>query len=203
MLQGYGWGVPKLMFMGPSLTFMMVYIWSRRNPDVRMSFLGLFNFDAPFLAWVILGFGTFRLLSCLSRFRVFKSHRKQRVCVGKAQTVAIAGFFGFLLLFSVTLLTAGLLRCAFLSSIVADLSSSSGSSLSSSFIGLDRAGWILGQNPVPDLLGIAVGHVYFFLDSVLPGNGGPHLLATPALLQRIFAEAPRPQDFGGNGQRLH
>lgn len=62
---------------------------------------------------------------------------------------------------------------------------------------------MLGQDPVPDLLGIAVGHVYYFLDSVLPANNGPRLLATPAFFQRIFAEAPRPQDFGGNGQRLH
>lgn len=62
VLQGYGWPVPKLMFMGPSLTFMMVYIWSRRNPDLRMSFLGLFDFDAPFLAWVILGFGRIHFL---------------------------------------------------------------------------------------------------------------------------------------------
>ena len=31
-------------FLGSSLAFMMVYVWARRNDDVRMSFLGLFNF---------------------------------------------------------------------------------------------------------------------------------------------------------------
>lgn len=35
---------------------MLVYIWSRRNPQVRMSFLGILNFNAPYLPWVLLGF---------------------------------------------------------------------------------------------------------------------------------------------------
>jgi len=48
---------PKLIFMGPSLAFAVVYVFSRRNPHVNMSFLGLFNFTAPYLPWVIFGFG--------------------------------------------------------------------------------------------------------------------------------------------------
>jgi Derlin-2/3 len=43
-------------FLGSSLTFMMVYVWGRRNPSVRMSFLLLFNFTAPYLPWVMLIF---------------------------------------------------------------------------------------------------------------------------------------------------
>lgn len=51
--------LPKLMFLGPSLVFMIVYVWSRdeANKNVVMSFLGLFNFTAPYLPWVILGVG--------------------------------------------------------------------------------------------------------------------------------------------------
>eukprot|EP00966_Prymnesium_polylepis_P284156 6564454-Prymnesium_polylepis.2 len=30
----------------------MVYVWGRRNEYVRMRFLGLFQFRAPFLPWV-------------------------------------------------------------------------------------------------------------------------------------------------------
>ena len=45
------------MFLGPSLAFMIVYVWARRNPFMRMSFLGLFEFDAPYLPWVMMGFG--------------------------------------------------------------------------------------------------------------------------------------------------
>jgi Derlin-2/3 len=45
-----------LYFLGLSLTFMMVYVWGRRNEHVRLSFLGLFPFTAPYLPWVLLGF---------------------------------------------------------------------------------------------------------------------------------------------------
>jgi len=43
-------------FLGSSLTFMMVYLWGRRNEYVRMSFLGLFPFTAPYLPWILLSF---------------------------------------------------------------------------------------------------------------------------------------------------
>jgi len=43
-------------FLGSSLTFMMVYVWGRRNEDVRMSLLGVFSFTAPYLPWVMLMF---------------------------------------------------------------------------------------------------------------------------------------------------
>lgn len=43
-------------FLGSSLTFMMTYVWGRRNEDVRMSFLGVLSFKAPYLPWVMLGF---------------------------------------------------------------------------------------------------------------------------------------------------
>uniref|UniRef100_A0A2N9ISD6 Derlin n=1 Tax=Fagus sylvatica TaxID=28930 RepID=A0A2N9ISD6_FAGSY len=39
-----------------SLTFMMVYVWSKQNPFIHMSFLGLFTFTAAYLPWVLLGF---------------------------------------------------------------------------------------------------------------------------------------------------
>ena len=43
-----------IQFLGSSLTFMMVYVWGRRNAAVHMSFLGLFTFSAPYLPWVLL-----------------------------------------------------------------------------------------------------------------------------------------------------
>jgi Derlin-2/3 len=43
-------------FFGSSLTFMMVYLWGRRNPAERLSFLWIFSFTAPYLPWVLLGF---------------------------------------------------------------------------------------------------------------------------------------------------
>jgi Derlin-2/3 len=43
-------------FLGSALTFMMSYVWGRRNEDVTMSLFG-FTFTAPYLPWVMLGFG--------------------------------------------------------------------------------------------------------------------------------------------------
>ncbi len=45
----------------------------------------------------------------------------------------------------------------------------------------------MGNSPVNDLLGIAVGHLFYFLVDVLPQTQGRHFLATPA-----FLSAPRP-----------
>jgi Der1-like family len=33
-----------------------VYVWGRRHQYVNLSFLGIFNFTAPYLPWVLLGF---------------------------------------------------------------------------------------------------------------------------------------------------
>lgn len=33
-----------------------VYVWGRRHPYVNLSFLGIFNFTAPYLPWVLLAF---------------------------------------------------------------------------------------------------------------------------------------------------
>merc|ERR1719171_213441 len=84
----------------------MVYVWARHNEDVRMSFLGLFNFRAPFLPWVLLGFSV-----------------------------------------------------------------------------------LLGNSPSVDLMGIAVGHLYFFLDDVYPytraGRGRRPLRTPPRVLRAL------------------
>lgn len=44
------------MFLGTTLSSTLVYIWSRRNPDTRLSFLGLLTFKAPWLPWVLVAF---------------------------------------------------------------------------------------------------------------------------------------------------
>lgn len=45
-----------LHFLGSALTFMIVYVWGRRNEEVKMSFLGIFTFNAPYIPWVMLTF---------------------------------------------------------------------------------------------------------------------------------------------------
>lgn len=46
----------QVHFLGSALTFMMAYVWGRRNEDVKMSFLGFLTFHAPYLPWVMLAF---------------------------------------------------------------------------------------------------------------------------------------------------
>lgn len=46
----------NLHFLGHALTFMMTYVWGRRNPEVKMVFLGVLQFNAPYLPWVMLTF---------------------------------------------------------------------------------------------------------------------------------------------------
>ncbi|XP_026117470.1 derlin-3 [Carassius auratus] len=118
----------NLFFLGQAFTIMLVYIWSRRNPYIRMNFFGLLNFQAPFLPWVLMGFSL-----------------------------------------------------------------------------------LLGNSIVIDLLGIGVGHIYYFLEDVFPNQpGGRKLLTTPGIFRVLFDMpqedpnyAPLPEDQSGisqNGQ---
>ena len=107
----------KIKFLGHPLAFMFVYVWARgvEQRHLRMSLLGLFPFNAPYLPWV-------------------------------------------LLLFSL-------------------------------FIG----------NPIEtDLLGIVVGHLYYFLDVVYPqvatirGWSIRHILVTPDIIHYLCGTLRRP-----------
>uniref|UniRef100_A0A8C4EXP3 Derlin n=1 Tax=Dicentrarchus labrax TaxID=13489 RepID=A0A8C4EXP3_DICLA len=90
----------NVFFLGQAFIIMLVYVWSRRHPLIRMNFFGLLNFQAPFLPWVLMGFSL-----------------------------------------------------------------------------------LLGNSIVVDLLGISVGHMYYFLEDVFPHQpGGRKLLMTPELL---------------------
>ncbi|XP_064612393.1 derlin-2-like [Liolophura sinensis] len=120
----------NLVFLGSAFTIMLVYVWSRRNPYVRMNFFGLMNFQAPYLPWVLLGFSL-----------------------------------------------------------------------------------LLGNSIIIDLMGIAIGHIYFYLEDVFPQQpGGFKILKTPAFLTSIFdapvedpnynppAEDDRPGGFNWGNQ---
>ncbi|XP_072462860.1 derlin-3 isoform X2 [Notamacropus eugenii] len=102
----------SLFFLSQAFTLMLVYVWSRRNPYIRMNFFGL-NFQAPFLPWVLMAFSL-----------------------------------------------------------------------------------LLGNSILVDLLGIAVGHIYYFLEDVFPNQpGGKKLLLTPSFLKVLF-DAPEDPNYG-------
>ncbi|XP_023576719.1 derlin-3 isoform X6 [Octodon degus] len=93
----------SLFFLGQALMAMLVYVWSRRSPQVRVNFFGL-TFQAPFLPWALMGFSL-----------------------------------------------------------------------------------LLGNSILVDLLGIAVGHIYYFLEDVFPNQpGGKRLLLTPGFLKLLL-----------------
>ncbi|KAF2107583.1 Der1-like family-domain-containing protein [Lophiotrema nucula] len=46
----------SMAFLGTALSSTLIYIWSRKNPDTMLSFLGLIVFRAPYLPWVLLCF---------------------------------------------------------------------------------------------------------------------------------------------------
>nr|XP_055024610.1 stromelysin-3 [Misgurnus anguillicaudatus] len=103
----------NLFFLGQAFTIMLVYVWSRRNPYIRMNFFGLLNFQAPFLPWVLMGFSL-----------------------------------------------------------------------------------LLGNSIVIDLLGIGVGHIYYFLEDVFPNQpGGRKLLATPGIFRALFDAPPEDPNY--------
>ncbi|KAI3634726.1 hypothetical protein MIR68_007107 [Amoeboaphelidium protococcarum] len=98
-----------LMFLGSPLTFTLTYLWSRRNPDIVVSFLGLLDFKAPYMPFVMLTF---------------------------------------------------------------------------SFV-------LGGKLPLGDLLGICIGHFYYFFEDVyprLPQSNGVHYLRAPDILKAAFHE---------------
>ncbi|XP_017778046.1 PREDICTED: derlin-2 [Nicrophorus vespilloides] len=119
-----------LLFLGQAFTIMLVYVWSRRNPFVRMNFFGIINFHAPYLPWVLFGFSL-----------------------------------------------------------------------------------LLGNPVYVDLMGIAVGHIYYFLEDVFPNQpGGFRILRTPQFLkylldgqqnqpEYVMMEEDRPGGFEWGNER--
>lgn len=93
----------NVQFLGSALAFMMVYVWGRRHQYVNLSFLGIFNFTAPYLPWVLLAFSL-----------------------------------------------------------------------------------VLGNSPVVDLMGMAAGHVYYFLEDVYPRMTNRRPLKTPSFIRALF-----------------
>ncbi|GFO32798.1 derlin [Plakobranchus ocellatus] len=103
----------NLVFLGSAFTMMLVYVWSRRNPYIRLNFFGLMNFQAPFLPWVLLGFSL-----------------------------------------------------------------------------------LIGNSVIIDLMGIAIGHMYFFLEDVFPQQrGGFKVLKTPGFLKNLLDPPADHEDY--------
>ncbi|XP_065324371.1 derlin-2-like isoform X2 [Gordionus sp. m RMFG-2023] len=110
----------NILFLGQAFTIMLVYIWSRRNPYIRMNFFGLLTFQAPYLPWVILAFSL-----------------------------------------------------------------------------------LLGNSILIDLVGISVGHIYYFLEDIFPNQtNGFKILKTPKFIIYLFDFAGRDTDEANDEYEL-
>lgn len=76
-------------FLGSSLTFMMVYVWGRRHQYVNLSFLGIFNFTAPYLPWVLLAFSV--MLGSSPKVDLLGMVAGEWQCMARAAAAAAVG----------------------------------------------------------------------------------------------------------------
>lgn len=123
-----------LPFFAGSLVFMLLYLWSRENPNANTSIMGMIKMKAFYLPW-----------------------------------------------------------------------------------GMMALEALMGGSVVPDLLGVVVGHLYYFLTVLQPRAGGPRLISTPAAVRTLCValfghaggagggdtpRAPARAFGGGRGRRL-
>lgn len=60
---------------------------------------------------------------------------------------------------------------------------------------------LLGSSPVGDLIGISVGHMYYFLLEILPVTHGTQLLSTPEFVSNMFESAQYSTSYTPAGER--
>ena len=62
----------------------------------------------------------------------------------------------------------------------------------------------LGSSPTTDLLGVAAGHAFYFLNDVYPTMTDRKLLSTPRIVKRLFNQVDGPEGevwgAGGNAR---
>lgn len=49
--------LPRMLFLGPSYSIFILYVWAKFHADVRMNLFGLLPFSAPWFPYVIMAFG--------------------------------------------------------------------------------------------------------------------------------------------------
>jgi len=63
----------------------------------------------------------------------------------------------------------------------------------------------MGGFPLVEIVGVVVGHLYFFLTELYPRNSGKIILTTPSFLHSLFPDENREARRGvwGRGYRLN
>ena len=145
-------------FLGSALAFMMVYVWGRRNEHVRMSFLGLSPFRAPYLRWGLLGWSA-RAEQRRAGRRETESRRDEAPLRARGAAPRRPPLPA--LRSASPVLPGG--------DCWRDLAGRGGRGVPTAPLPLPPPRQVmLGNSPSVDLMGIGVGHIYFFLEAVLP-----------------------------------
>lgn len=56
-----------------------------------------------------------------------------------------------------------------------------------------------GAMPIPSLVGIGASHIYYYLTTTYPSQGGRRYLSTPSFLQRMFPPSVQQRGFTTGG----
>ena len=134
----------SMPFTAVPLVFMLMYVWSRYNPNSQVSLYGVLKLQSFYLV---------RLWACV----------RACACVRR----------------SVDRSKANCARHAFNNPMPAHPAPAQPWAMVAITM-------LLGNDPIPDLVGIAVGHVYYFLVELYPRAGGPALLNTPKWFESMF-----------------
>jgi len=105
----------QMFTLGMGLIMMILYVWSRKNPNVDMSFFFGLRFKSAYFPWVLMGFSL-----------------------------------------------------------------------------------LMGGFPMAEIIGVIVGHIYFYLEDIYPLTGGRRLLHTPQFLLNFFGQRPIQRGFEQN-----
>lgn len=152
---------------------MLVYVWSRRHPLIRMNFFGLLNFQAPFLPWVLMGFSLLlgnSIVVDLLGIKHSSEYHNLYISNLQYQVIKYSGCRRPTLQFHITVLY--LKR----------------KTVSNTLKWSSKKTFLTYWSFKPDdeflpSSGISVGHMYYFLEDVFPNRpGGRKLLMTPELL---------------------
>lgn len=172
----------SVRFLGPSLSFMLVYVWARKNPYTNLSFLGVFNFTAPFLPWVLLAFsvmlggsplvdllGMLAGATCVPICRCWvpsQASLLQRGCVPPSCPCDCR------------------LRSFHIPRAMTTIHTPRGTPMAHH---THTTRHTHGTPPTP------TGHVYYYLEDVYPRISGRRPLSTPGLLKALFPGEARAQ----------
>ncbi|KJE96492.1 hypothetical protein CAOG_06812 [Capsaspora owczarzaki ATCC 30864] len=173
-----------------------------------------FNFWRPVTSAFFLGKLSFSfLMSLYFLYKYSRTLEEQHFLGRKAEYATLVGFIWLVLLALAPILNMPFIGLAAIYSLIYVWSQFYANVIVSFIFGIQFKAmylpWVLaafslltGNFPFDELVGIFVGHAYFYLATIYPQRSGRQLLFTPGFLLKLFpAERPTVQGFAPVGRR--